>query len=67
LKKWIYSEVGFRADPHLPLLVWIDDDESAIPSALEAAGQGITVLQLVSTAAVKKWVMINVGQFVVLP
>jgi hypothetical protein len=50
----------YTSDPHLPLLVWIDDDESAIPSALEAAGQGITVLQLVSTAAVKKWVMINI-------
>jgi len=53
---------GFvHADPHLPLLVWIDDDEFSIPRVVDAAKQGITVFQFVSTAAVKAWVMINLG------
>ena len=51
-----------NADPHLPLLVWVDDDEYSIPRVVDATKQGITVFQFVSTAAVKAWVVINKSQ-----
>ena len=54
--------VSSHADPHLPLLVWIDDDEYSIPRVVEAAKQGITVFQFISTSTVKSWVMINLGE-----
>ncbi|CAA7270690.1 unnamed protein product [Cyclocybe aegerita] len=50
----------FTADPHLPLLVWIDDDITGnIHKLLDVSAEHTTVVQLVSTAAAKAWVNVN--------
>ncbi|KAH9480861.1 hypothetical protein JR316_0007463 [Psilocybe cubensis] len=52
---------AFPADPHVPLLIWIDSDASAVsPQILECAGLGITVIQFASTVTVKAWITINI-------
>jgi len=50
----------YSADPTLPLLIWIDDDLLGnAPDALTARKAGITVVQIESTFAAKKWLHVN--------
>ncbi|KAF8809748.1 hypothetical protein BYT27DRAFT_7093771 [Phlegmacium glaucopus] len=50
----------YSADPTLPLLIWIDDDMFANEEqALDACQAGITVVQIGSTFAAKRWIRIN--------
>ncbi|KAF9056983.1 hypothetical protein BJ165DRAFT_391 [Panaeolus papilionaceus] len=50
----------YSADPHLPLLVWVDDDlQNNARKASDARKYGVTVVQLTSTASAKNWISVN--------
>ncbi|KAF8965905.1 hypothetical protein BDZ97DRAFT_1810235 [Flammula alnicola] len=49
----------YSSDPHLPLLIWIEDDASGvIPQVLEATAMGISIVQLSSTSSTKRWITV---------